>query len=69
MLCGCNLQLKEMVLALLHESDLVLSDDVVETIVDGVKTTSMFKLFFIQLSICSPLLFIHILSISCVPDV
>lgn len=28
-------ELKEMVLALLHESDLVLSDDVVETIVDG----------------------------------
>lgn len=33
-----NLQLKEMVLALLHESDLVLSDDVVEMIVDKVKT-------------------------------
>lgn len=29
-------QLKEMVLALLHESDLVLSDDIIETIVDKV---------------------------------
>lgn len=41
-----NLQLKEMVLALLHESDLVLSDDVVEIIVDEVKTTLKFKLSF-----------------------
>ncbi|KAK3404018.1 hypothetical protein EUGRSUZ_K00376 [Eucalyptus grandis] len=31
---GFNLQLKEMVLALLHESDLVLAQDIVETIVD-----------------------------------
>jgi len=30
-------QLKEMVLAILHESDLLLSDDVVETIVDKVQ--------------------------------
>ena len=30
------LQLKEMLLALLHESDLVLSDDIIETIVDKV---------------------------------
>ena len=30
-------QLKEMVLTLLHESDLLLSDDVVETIVDKVQ--------------------------------
>jgi serine/threonine-protein phosphatase 2B regulatory subunit len=30
------LQLKEMVLALLHESDLVLSDDMIEAIVDKV---------------------------------
>lgn len=30
------LQLKEMVLALLHESDLELSDDMIETIVDKV---------------------------------
>lgn len=32
-----NLQLKEMVLALLHESDLILSEDFVETIVDKVQ--------------------------------
>ena len=30
------LQLKEMVLALLNESDLLLSDDIIETIVDKV---------------------------------
>lgn len=32
-----SLQLKEMVLALLHESDLVLSEDIVETIVEKVQ--------------------------------
>lgn len=30
------LQLNEMVLALLHESDLILSDDIIEMIVDKV---------------------------------
>lgn len=35
-ICGWPGQLKEMVLALLHESDLVLSEDVIETIVDKV---------------------------------
>ena len=50
------LQLKEMVLALLHESDLVLSDDIVETIVNKVHkifhlTTfkSSLKLVFLML--------------------
>jgi hypothetical protein len=37
-----------MVLALLHESDLVLSDDVVETIVDKVQITT-FPLHFFML--------------------
>lgn len=39
---GYGLQLKEMVLALLNESELDLSDDVVETIVDKVKTTCVY---------------------------
>lgn len=40
-------QLKEMVLALLHESDLVLSDDVVETIVEKVHIS-----LFLLASLC-----------------
>lgn len=35
-----------MVLALLHESDLILSDDVVETIVNKVHITQLFQLHY-----------------------
>ncbi|MED6120667.1 Calcineurin B-like protein 4 [Stylosanthes scabra] len=39
-------ELKEMVLALLHESDLVLSEDIVETIVDKVLKISHLNYYF-----------------------
>lgn len=41
-----TLQLKEMVLALLHESDLILSDEYVEQIVDKVQITVTCHLHF-----------------------
>ncbi|XP_031275487.1 calcineurin B-like protein 4 isoform X2 [Pistacia vera] len=42
-------ELKEMVLALLHESDLVLSDDFIETIVNKVQITQPFQLHYLML--------------------
>jgi hypothetical protein len=40
------LKLKEMVLAILSESDLALPDDVVESMIDKVLYTSKFSVFF-----------------------
>lgn len=55
-----------MVLALLHESDLVLSDDVVEMIVDKVER---FTLSFAQTFMCLFGIHIYRLILSCAPDI